>query len=212
MKKYTDYSVNNEAKDDRVLDYKSLRFSGDAMVYGSDGQAAYQARPVEIPETEQQSEQKTVAAPGHEYRPMPSAMLFEDVGHVARRHRAPRALSAAIYIAVTLFAAVALFGLVRMYGEMNELTVVANDLTREINELREEETRLLYRVNSEMTELDMLDYAEHTLNMEKATVANTVSVDFGGGDRYEIGSALGESDTIFGHISEAIGNFINYIG
>lgn len=210
MKKYTDYSVNNETKDDRVLDYRSLRFSGDAMVYGSDGQAAYQARPVELPET--QTEQQTAAAPEHEYRPMPSAMLFEDVGHVARRRRAPRALSAAVYIAVTLFAAVALFGLVHMYGEMNELTVLANDLTRELSELREEETRLLYRVNSEMTELDMLDYAEHTLNMEMATAANTVSVDFGGGDRYEIGSALGESNTLFGHISDAVENFVNYIG
>lgn len=212
MKKYTDYSITGEYQDDRVLDYRNLRFSGDPVVYGTDGQAAYEARPVEIPGTEEQTGQQTAEDPLREYRPMPSAVLFEELGHVARRRRAPRALSAAVYIVITLFAAVALFGLVHMYGEMNELSVKANSLANELSELREEETRLLYRVNSQMTELEMLEYAETALNMGEATAEDTVSVDFGGGDRYVIASAPGQSDTFFGHISEAVGAFADYIG
>ena len=200
--------MNVQTEDDGVLKYKDLRFSGDAMVYGSEGQAAVKARPVEVPEIEEKQESKVEV----EYRPMPSAMLFESVGHVARRHRMPKAVAAALYIAVTLIAATALFGLVRMYGEMNDLAVEANSLQREIDDLRVEATKLEYRVNSEMTELEMLDYAEKTLGMEAATAANTVSMDFGAGDKYEVGNLLGESDTVVGHISDAVQAFVNYIG
>ncbi len=208
MGKYTDYSMKTESKDNRVLEYKNLRFSGDAMVYGTDGQAAYKARPVEVPQTEEQQ----VHAPEVEYRPMPSAVMFEDVGHVARRRRAPRAVSAAVYIFVTLVAATVLFGLIQMLGEINSLTIRANDLVTEITELQKAETKLNYRINSQMTELQMLDYAENVLLMENASASDTVNMDFGYGDRYEIGKELGESDTLFGHFTSAVKTFINYIG
>ena len=208
MKTYTDFALNSTAEDNGVLNYKDLRFSGDAVVYGSEGQAALKARPLEAPETEQKESKELEV----EYRPMPSAVLFEDVERVSRRRRAPRALSAVAALVVTLIAAVGLFSLVRMSGEINELTVRANELTSEINDLRKEETRLNYVISSEMTELDMLDYAETSLGMELATSANTVSMNFGGGDRFELGGASGVNDTVLGRISGLVRTFANYIG
>ncbi|MBR6772024.1 MAG: hypothetical protein IKM29_01395 [Clostridia bacterium] len=208
MKKYNDFALESASEDSDVLNYKDLRFSGNAVVYGSEGQAALEARPLETPQTEE-----TVSREAEiEYRPMPSAILFEDAGRVSRRRKAPRALSAVLSLAVTLIAAAALFGLVRMSGEINALTVTANDLTREINSLRKEETRLSYIINSEMTELEMLDYAESTLRMEPATSSNTVNMNFGGGDRFELGDTSDGSDTIFGHLSGLVRTFANYIG
>ena len=207
MKKYSDFALENTSEDSGVLAYKDLRFSG-GMVYGSDGQAALEAKPLEVPQGEENSSRELEV----EYRPMPSAVLFEDMGTVSRRRRAPRALSAVLSLAVTLIAAVALFGLIRMSGEINALTVKANDLTREINSLQKEETRLTYIINSEMTEMEMLDYAESSLRMEPATSANTVNMNFGGGDRFELGNASDEGNTIFGHLSGIVRTFANYIG
>ena len=208
MKTYMDFALNKAQEDEVVLNYKDLRFSGDAVAYESEGQAALKVRPAETPETEE----KVGVESEVEYRPMPSAVLFEDGERVSRRRRAPRVLSAVLSLAITLIAATALFGLVKMSGEINALTVTANDLTREINSLRKEETRLNYIINSEMTELEMLDYAEKTLNMEMATSANTVSMNFGGGDRFELGSVSGETSTVFGQLSGLVRTFANYIG
>lgn len=208
MKLYNDFALENVAEDSGVLNYKDLRFSGDSVVYASEGQAALEARPLEAPSTEENSSRELEV----EYRPMPSAVLFESVGTVSRRRKAPRALSAVLSLVVTLIAASALFGLIRMSGEINALTVTANDLTREINSLRKEETRLNYIINSEMTEMEMLNYAESTLRMEPATSVNTVSMNFGGGDRFELGNTTEEGNTIIGHLSGIVRTFANYIG
>ena len=119
MKKYNDFALENTTEDNGVLNYKDLRFSG-SVVYGSDGQAALEARPLEAPQTEETVSQGVEV----EYRPMPSAVLFEEVGTVSRRRRAPRALSAVLSLAVTLIATAALFGLIRMSGEINALNVI----------------------------------------------------------------------------------------
>ncbi len=212
MKKYTDYTGSAESEDPRVLKYKDMASGNSGMIYESDGQAAVRAVPAPAPAPEENPEKETLP----EYRPMPSAGIFEETGYSVRRRRAPKALSAALYLAAALIASIALYKLVDMSGEINELAVKSYALQREIAELQKEETRLSYRLSSEMTELEMLNYAEEELNMQPAASDNTVNVNYGEGDHFVVGGQASETATLPGYLgqvlfgtAEKIWNYIN---
>ena len=198
MKKYTDYTGNAESEDPRVLKYKDMASGSSDMIYESEGQAAVRAVPVPAPEANPEKENLP------EYRPMPSAGIFEETGYSVRRRRAPKVLSAALYLAAALIASVALYKLVDMSGEINELAVKSYAVQKEIAELQKEETRLSYRLSSEMTELEMLNYAEEELNMQPATSDNTVNVNYGAGDHFVLGGQAGETATLPGYLGEVL--------
>ena len=214
--RYIDYSIRPEAapetgSEPSILRYTDLAGQENYMFYGSEGQAAVEAIPVEIPVREERPEQKEEP----QYRPMPAAGIRDEIGHVARRRR-PRTLSAVLFGAAALGLALVLFRVVAMHGEINALAIETGALQSELTSLQKEESTLRYQLAGVMTEVEMKDRAVHELKMVRADADNTVGVRYSEGDVFEIGAEEAETPAVlafltdtFGDLAQRVWGFLN---